>query len=62
MIKDAAACCAQGLELLWEDGKMNLHEGCPEEDAMVTIEGVFETYEEGPNTYGRIANAKLVEE
>ena len=62
MIKDAAACCAQGLELLWEDGKMNLHEGCPEEDAMVTIEGVFVTYEEGPNTYGRIANAKLVEE
>ena len=51
MIKDAAACCAQGLELLWADEKMNRHENCPEEDTLVTVEGVFETYEEGPNTY-----------
>ena len=62
MIKDAAACCAQGLELLWADEKMNRHENCPEEDALVTVEGVFETYEEGPNTYGRIQDAKIVEE
>jgi hypothetical protein len=26
------------------------------------VEGVFETYEEGPNTYGRIKDAKIVEE
>ena len=62
MIKDAAACCAQGLELRWADEKMNRHENCPEEDALVTVEGVFETYEEGPNTYGRIKDAKIVEE
>ena len=62
MIKDAAACCAQGLEILWADEKMNRHENCPEEDALVTVEGVFETYEEGPNTYGRIKDAKIVEE
>ena len=62
MIKDAAACCAQGLELLWADEKMNRHENCPEEDSLVTVEGVFETYEEGPNTYGRIKDAKIVEE
>ena len=62
MIKDAAACCAQGLELLWADEKMNRYENCPEEDALVTVEGVFETYEEGPNTYGRIKDAKIVEE
>ena len=62
MIKDAAACCAQGLELLWADEKMNRHKNCPEEDALVTVEGVFETYEEGPNTYGRIKDAKIVEE
>ena len=62
MIKDAAACCAQGLELLWADEKMNRHENCPEEDALVTVEGVFEIYEEGPNTYGRIKDAKIVEE
>ena len=62
MIKDAAACCAQGLELLWADEKMNRHENCPEEDALVTVEVVFETYEEGPNTYGRIKDAKIVEE
>ena len=62
MIKDAAACCAQGLELLWADEKMNRHENCPEEDTLGTVEGVFETYEEGPNTYGRIKDAKIVEE
>ena len=62
MIKDAAACCAQGLELPWADEKMNRHENCPEEDTLVTVEGVFETYEEGPNTYGRIKDAKIVEE
>ena len=62
MIKDAAACCAQGLEILWADEKMNRHENCPEEDTLVTVEGVFETYEEGPNTYGRIKDAKIVEE
>ena len=62
MIKDAAACGTQGLELLWADEKMNRHENCPEEDTLVTVEGVFETYEEGPNTYGRIKDAKIVEE
>mgnify|MGYP001692088159 FL=1 len=62
MIKDAAACCAQGLEILWADEKMNRHENCPEEDTLVTVEGVFETYEEDPNTYGRIKDAKIVEE
>ena len=62
MIKDATECCAQGLELLWANEKMNRHENCPEEDALVTVEGVFETYEEGPNTYGRIKDAKIVEE
>ena len=62
MIKDAAACCAQGIEILWADEKMNRHENCPEEDARVTIEGVFETYEEGPNTYGRLKDARIVQE
>lgn len=62
MIKDAAACCAQGIEILWADEKMNRNENCPEEDTMVTVEGVFETYEEGKNTYGRLKDARIVEE
>ena len=60
MVKDAAACCAQGLELLWADDNMNKHENCPDEEALVTVEGVFETYEEGQNTYGRLKDVKLV--
>lgn len=60
MIKDAAACCAQGIELLWKDEKMNMHEDCPDEDTVITVEGVFETYKEGKNTYGRIRDAKIV--
>lgn len=62
MIKDAAACCAQGIEILWADEKMNRNENCPKEDTMVTVEGVFETYEEGKNTYGRLKDARIVEE
>lgn len=61
MVKDAAACCAQGLELLWADDSMNKHENCPAEEATVTIEGVFETYEDGQNTYGRLKDVKLVD-
>ena len=60
MVKDAAACCAQGLELLWADESMNRHENCPDEEALVTVEGVFETYEDGQNTYGRLKDVKLV--
>ena len=62
MVKDAAACCAQGLELLWADESMNKHENCPDEEALVTVEGVFETYEEGQNTYGRLKDVRLVNE
>ena len=62
MVKDAAACCAQGLELLWADESMNRHENCPDEEALVTVEGVFETYEEGQNTYGRLKDVRLVKE
>lgn len=60
MVKDAAACCAQGLELLWANESMNRHENCPDEEALVTVEGVFETYEEGQNTYGRLKDVRLV--
>ena len=60
MVKDAAACCAQGLELLWADESMNRHENCPDEEALVKVEGVFETYEDGQNTYGRLKDVKLV--
>ena len=60
MVKDAAACCAQGLELLWADDNTNKHENCPDEEALVTVEGVFETYEEGQNTYGRLKDVRLV--
>ena len=62
MVKDAAACCAQGLELLWADESMNRHENCSDEEALVTVEGVFETYEEGQNTYGRLKDVRLVKE
>lgn len=64
MIKDAAACCAQGLELLWQDEDMNMHENCPAEDELITIEGTFETYRdaEGKNLYGRLKDVVIVSE
>lgn len=55
IIKDATACCSQGLEFLLKDGFEY-----PEKDTEITLEGTFETYYEGETRYCRIANADLL--
>lgn len=61
VLKDAQACCAQGLEFVWEDGNHVYPEEYPAEETQVEIVGVFETYrEEGSEyLYCRLKNASL---
>ena len=61
VIQDATACCAQGLEFMWDDGTHVYPDEYPEDNAEVIIEGTFETYreEEDASLYCRLADATL---
>jgi hypothetical protein len=61
-IKDAAACCQQGLEFTWDDGSHEIEE-FPEDGSEIEVEGIFETYkdfEDDPYQYCQLADASLV--
>ena len=57
IIKDATACCAQGLEFECKDKKVKY----PKEESQVEVVGTFETYQiDGDNNkYCRLANAVI---
>ncbi len=61
IIQDATACCAQGMEFVWDDGSHIYPDEYPEDNANVVVEGTFETYtEEGDDSlYCRLSNATL---
>lgn len=58
IIKDATACCTNGLEFILESGSRS-PEDYPEVDTPITVGGVFETYEENGAIYCRLINAKV---
>lgn len=60
VIKDAMACCAQGMEFMWGDGS-HADAEYPAEQTEILVKGTFETYqEENDDTiYCRIANAEM---
>ena len=61
IIQDATACCAQGMEFIWDDGSHIYPDEYPEDNAEIVVEGTFETYrEEGDeNLYCRLSDAIL---
>jgi hypothetical protein len=61
IIRDATACCAQGMEFVWDDGSHVYPDEYPEENADVIVEGTFETYTESgdSNLYCRLKNASM---
>lgn len=61
IIWDAMACCAQGMEFVWDDGSHVYPDEYPSENASIVVEGTFETYRDDRdgNLYGRLANATL---
>lgn len=61
LIKDAQACCQQGIEFVWGDGNHKYPDDYPEENAEVLVTGTFETYKEDGDTnlYCRLEDATL---
>ena len=54
IIQDAAACCQQGLEFIW-NGEHSYPEDYPETQAKIEVTGVFGRYEELGQTYCYLA-------
>lgn len=61
VIKDALACCVQGLEFVMNDGANSVLAEYPEEDTEIEIKGTLETYKEANDDtlYCRIVNAEM---
>lgn len=59
IVKDATACCAQGLEFAPADEK-KYPDDFPAEGDEVCVVGVFDTYMEGNETYGVLKDAKML--
>ena len=58
LIKDAAACCAQGMEFVWDDGDHDSSEH-PPEGSNIEVTGEFETYTEDNALYCRLKHAEM---
>lgn len=61
VIQDALACCAQGMEFVWDDGEHIYPDDYPEENDDVVVTGIFETYKEDgdDSLYCRLKNATM---
>ena len=61
IIKDAQACCSQGLEFVWGDGTHVYPDEYPKDETEIEVTGTFETYKESKDDmlYGHLVNSKL---
>ena len=61
IIKDAQACCSQGLEFVWGDGTHVYPDEYPKDETEIEVTGTFETYKESGDDmlYGHLVNSKL---
>ena len=57
VIADATACCAQGIEFVWDGHKYP--EDYPPLDTELTVTGAFNTYEENGFTYLQLKDAEV---
>ena len=58
IISDAAACCAEGMELVME-GNYTYPDDYPELGAEITVIGEFQSYEENGMIWYHLVNARL---
>ena len=58
VIRDATACCAQGLEFVWE-GDHPYPDDYPEQGAEIVVSGTFNTYIDGTQQYCHLENAAM---
>ena len=61
VIQDVTACCAQGMEFVWEDGSHIYPDEYPKDNAEIVVEGTIGTYREDgdENLYCRLSDATL---
>ena len=62
LMKDALACCQQGIEFIWGDGSHVYPDEYPADGTDVIVRGTYETYKDNPDDpyeYCRIGNASL---
>ncbi len=59
IVKDATACCAQGLEFAPAEER-KYPDDFPAEGDEVCVIGVFDTYMEGEDTYGVLKDARML--
>ena len=60
IVKDATACCAQGIEfVLYGDKKYP--DDYPEDGEEVTVTGIFNTYEDVTGKYVQLVDAEILE-
>lgn len=62
IIKDATACCQQGLEFIWGDGSHVYPDEYPSDGSEVIVTGTFESYKDNPNdvySYVHLNNSTL---
>ena len=58
IIKDATACCSNGIDFLW-DGDHSYPEDYPALGSDITVVGTFDKYYEGENMYIQLIDAQL---
>ena len=59
IVQDATACCATGIEFELSD-ELKFPDDYPKEGETITVEGIFDTYDEGSYTYCTLRNASLL--
>lgn len=61
IIKDALACCSQGLEFVCGDGSHVYPDEYPKDETEIEVKGTFETYKEpGDDTlYCHLVNSEM---
>ncbi len=59
LIKDATACCSQGLEFVWS-GDHVYPDDYPEVGKEITVMGTFATYEEDGATYCQLLDSSMI--
>ena len=59
LIQDATACCSQGIEFVLTDD-YSYPDDYPEAGNEICVIGIFDTYQEGSNTYCTLRNAEFV--
>lgn len=60
LINDQTACCSVGFEFVLKDTNKSYPDDYPQSNGEITVEGIFNRYNEGENTYYELIDAVLL--